>query len=125
MKTMSIARVPRFIEPMQCLPVQSLPAGEGWEYELKLDGYGSIAVKHAGHVELFSRNRKSFNHRYPALVNALAQLPDETVIDGEIVALDASGRPSFNRLQNASSTTPLTLCVFDLLMLPAVRGRVF
>jgi bifunctional non-homologous end joining protein LigD len=56
--------------------------------------------------------------RCPAIVRALASLPSETVIDGEVVALDESGRPSFNILQNyGSSKGPLLYYVFDVLIL--------
>jgi ATP-dependent DNA ligase len=68
--------------------------------KLKLDGYRAIAFKTANRVHLRSRNGKDLSHRYPPLVHALKQLADETVIDGEIVALDDAGRPSFNLLQN-------------------------
>jgi bifunctional non-homologous end joining protein LigD len=49
-------------------------------------------------VKLRPRNGNDFNGRYPAIVNALSAMPDETVIDGEVVALDESGRPSFTLL---------------------------
>ena len=56
--------------------------------------------------------------RYPSLAPALESIPDETVIDGEVIALDAHGRPSFNLLQNyGSSKTPLSLVAFDVLVL--------
>jgi len=55
----------------------------------KLDGYGALAVKSDGRVSLFSRLRKSFDHHYPLIVEALAELPEGTVVDGEIVVLDA------------------------------------
>ncbi len=107
-----------FIAPMNCLAVAKLPTGPAWEYELKLDGYRAIAFKTSDRVHLKSRNGKDFAQRYPALVRALEALPDETVIDGEIVALDDSGRPSFNLLQNyASREYTLVFYLFDLLIL--------
>jgi DNA ligase D-like protein (predicted ligase) len=107
-----------FIEPMLLLRTDKLPEGEKWRYEIKLDGFRAIAFKTGGKVHLHSRNDKDFNGKYPAIVKALSAMPDETVIDGEVVALDESGRPSFNALQNyGSSSTPLLYYIFDLLIL--------
>ncbi len=78
-----------FTEPMLLLPARTLPEGANWAYELKLDGYRALAIKTDGKVHLRSRNNKDFNTRYSAVAKALAALPDETVIDGEIVALEA------------------------------------
>jgi DNA ligase D-like protein (predicted ligase) len=107
-----------FFEPMLLLATNSLPDGNEWEYELKLDGYRAIAFKSNGKVHLRSRNNKDFAVRYRAIASALQKLPDETVIDGEVIAFDGSGRPSFNLLQNfGSSTVPIFYYVFDLLIL--------
>src|SRR5947209_12269262 len=103
---------------MLLLATSSLPEGDDWEYELKLDGYRAIAFKSNGRVHLRSRNNKDFVLRYPSITKVLQALPDETVIDGEVVALDDSGRPSFNTLQNfGSSTAPIFYFAFDVLIL--------
>ena len=107
----------KFISPMLLLSVNSLPEGAEWQYEIKLDGYRCIAVKAAGKVVLRSRNDNDFNARYPAIAMALSGLPNETAIDGEIVAMDESGRPSFNLLQNhRSSGIPLLFYAFDAMI---------
>jgi DNA ligase D-like protein (predicted ligase) len=107
-----------FVEPMLLARAEKLPEGEDWLYELKLDGYRALGIKTGGKVHLRSRNDKNFNARYPGIVTALAPMPDETVIDGEIVALDQEGRPSFNTLQNrGSQEAALYFFVFDLLIL--------
>ena len=108
----------RFIEPMLLLSTEKLPEGPNWQVELKLDGYRALAIRSGGKVHLRSRNDKDFNARYPGVVKALSTLPDDTVIDGEVVALDAEGRPSFNTLQNyGSSGAPLHFFIFDVLIL--------
>jgi bifunctional non-homologous end joining protein LigD len=98
--------------------VQSLPEGPNWGYEVKLDGYRALAIKSNGKVLLWSRNNKDFNAKYPGIVRALGALPDETVIGGEVVALDHTGHPSFNALQNVeSSKLTVVYYVFDVLIL--------
>ena len=89
-----------------------------WEYQLKLDGYRAVAFKSDNRIHLRSRNDNDFTRRYPSVVRGLAKLPDDTVIDGEVVALDEGGRPSFNALQNSNgSQTPIVYYVFDVMVL--------
>jgi bifunctional non-homologous end joining protein LigD len=106
-----------FIQPMLLLRTERLPEGPDWLYELKLDGHRALAVKSGGTVQLRSRNGNDFNAWYPGLVKALGSIPDETVIDGEVVALDEVGRPSFNALQNRGTRDPVYFFIFDLLIL--------
>jgi hypothetical protein len=88
-----------FIVPMECLAVTRLPDGPEWLYEIKLDGYRAIAINSNGKLSFFSTNRKSFSRQYPYIIEALSDLRENTVIDGEVVALDDAGRPDFNLLQ--------------------------
>jgi bifunctional non-homologous end joining protein LigD len=76
---------------MFLLRSETLPEGPDWLYDLKLDGYRALAVKSGGKVQLRSRNENDFSVKYPSLVRALSPLSDETVIVGEIVALNESG----------------------------------
>jgi DNA ligase D-like protein (predicted ligase) len=106
---------------MLCLGAERLPEGREWRYELKLDGFRAIGRKAGRSAQLWSRNRKNFARRFPAVVKALADLPDDTIIDGEVVALDKHGRPSFDLLQGlGTGARSIVLYAFDLLML---RGR--
>jgi len=108
----------KFVEPMRAALVPKLPEGPAWQYEVKLDGYRAIAVKAKGEVQLFSRNNLKLNARFPKVAKALEGLPDGTVLDGEIVAIDENGRPVFNALQNFQRTRqPIFYYVFDVLEL--------
>ena len=105
-----------FVEPMECLSVSKLPEGLEWLWEIKLDGYRALAVKKRTGLTLFSRRKKSFNRQFAHIVEALADLPDGTVVDGELVAIDNSGRPDFNLLQNSrAEASRIHYYVFDLL----------
>jgi DNA ligase D-like protein (predicted ligase) len=105
-----------FVEPMECLSVSKLPEDPQWVWEIKLDGYRAISVKSGSDVRLFSRQKKSLNTQFPYIVEGLADLPAETVVDGELIAIDDSGRPDFNLLQNfRSEASRIHYYVFDLL----------
>ena len=107
-----------FVPPMLLLRSENLPDDlTRLSYQLKLDGYRAIAFKTGGIVHLRSRNDNDFTHRYPAVVRGLSKMPNETVLDGEVVALDDNGRPSFNALQNFTPGTSIVYYVFDVLVL--------
>ena len=88
-----------FFEPMLCETAERPPEGAEWRYELKFDGYRAIGFKTEGQAQLWSRNGKDFVRRFPEVAKAIASLPEDTAIDGEIVALDADGKPSFALLR--------------------------
>ena len=104
---------PAFIEPMQSKP--ELPPGEKWTFEIKFDGYRCVAVKRGWEVTLFSRHKEVLNRRFPNLVEALASLDGDFVLDGELVALDSQGSPSFQMLQASPSQSLPIFYAFDLL----------
>jgi hypothetical protein len=105
-----------FIEPMECLAVPKLPDGPGWVYEIKLDGYRALAFNSDRKLGL-SRKRKGFHRQYVHIFDALSELPPNTVLDGEIVALDDAGRPNFNLLQCfRAKASRVCYFVFDLLV---------
>lgn len=110
-----------FIKPMLAKPVDRLPSGGNWVYELKLDGYRTLAMKKRGVVTLFSRRGNNMNGPFPSIARAFGFLPDDTIVDGELVVLDEDGRPSFNSLQHSRFTADaLYFYAFDLL---AYQGR--
>lgn len=105
----------KFIEPMQCRLVAALPEAVEWQYEIKLDGYRALAIKENATVRLLSRRNNALNGRFPMIAEAAAGVEDGLILDGEIVALDPEGRPSFNLLQHSRTNTPVIFYVFDLL----------
>ena len=103
---------------MLLLRSETLPDDpDRWAYQLKFDGYRAVAYKTGGRISLRSRNNNDFTLRHPDIVRALAKIPDETVIDGELVALDENGRPSFYALQNFAGSTTVLYYVFDVMVL--------
>lgn len=91
-----------------------------WLYEVKLDGCRVIGIKRGGQVELRSRNNKYLTGTYPGVVAAISRLRAATaVVDGEIVAVDDAGHPSFQALQHRSAHPKhhIVCCAFDLLHL--------
>jgi DNA ligase D-like protein (predicted ligase) len=111
---------PGFITPMAALAVEALPEGPEWSYELKLDGYRALIVKDDASIRLRSRNDKDLLSMYPAVATIARRLQaEQVVIDGEIVAVDEHGRPSFQALQHRGSHPQhsIVFYAFDLLFL--------
>jgi bifunctional non-homologous end joining protein LigD len=104
---------------MLAVSAAALPEGPDWTYEVKWDGYRAQAIKHGASVLLASRNLKNITRQFPAVARAVVGIgAEQAVLDGEIVALDADGRPSFQALHH-SETEGLALVyyAFDLLQL--------
>jgi bifunctional non-homologous end joining protein LigD len=111
----------QFVEPMYALSVEQLPEGKDWVYEVKFDGYRCLARRDSTGVTLWSRRGNLFTDQFPTIAEACQKLPLDTLIDGEIVALDQNGRFSFNLLQHhRSKAQALLFYVFDVLI---YRGR--
>ena len=118
------------LRPMKAVTA-TLPSDEhGWAFEIKWDGVRVLSAIESGSVRLRSSNGNDITARYPelqALAEALAN--HAVVLDGEVVAFDEAGRPSFGRLQSRmhlanarevrlrAETVPITYVVFDLLEL--------
>src|SRR5204862_6978655 len=107
---------------MMATPASTLPSGDEWSYEVKWDGYRAQAIKNGTAVSLASRNLKNITRQFPGVAHAIGSVRAKTaVIDGEIVALDRDGRPSFQGLHHASfEGLTIVYYAFDLLH---VNGR--
>jgi bifunctional non-homologous end joining protein LigD len=82
----------------------------GWLFEPKLDGYRILAARQSGEARLLTRNAKDCTEAYPEITRAVAALPfDRVLLDGEVVALDEQGLPSFQRLQSRARWHPRPL----------------
>jgi bifunctional non-homologous end joining protein LigD len=111
------ARRLKFVEPMKAAVAPAPPQDGPWLYEVKFDGFRVLAVKNGRSVELWSRNEKPLNERFPDVAAAVAKLRVKScVIDGEVCALDPQGKSSFQLLQNAAeNATRVVYYVFDVL----------
>ncbi|MBV8258086.1 MAG: ATP-dependent DNA ligase, partial [Actinobacteria bacterium] len=103
--------------PMLATLSDDLPTGDGWTFEPKWDGYRALGYVRGGDAKLVSRNSNDLTTRFQPVAKELVKAlrsPD-AVVDGEVVALDETGRPSFSAMQQGS--TRLAYEVFDLLEL--------
>ena len=111
--------MPETVAPQLATLADAAPEGEGWLHEIKYDGYRILAHIAGGTARLLTRNALDWTAKFPALANALAQLPlDSALLDGELVALAPDGSTNFAALQDAISrgqTRDLIYFAFDLL----------
>jgi bifunctional non-homologous end joining protein LigD len=107
----------RAYAPMLASSSDNVPAGEGWLFEPKWDGFRAIARVDTGEASLTSRNGNDLTARFPSVARALprAVRASSAVLDGEICALDQEGRSRFSLLQEGGGT--IVLVVFDVLEL--------
>jgi len=115
----ALRTLPSFIAPQLCELRDRAPAGAGWGHEVKFDGYRMQIRVAKRKVELRTRKGLDWTSKFGATASAARSLPD-CIIDGELVALDKAGAPSFAGLQAAisdKSTDELVFFAFDLLCL--------
>ena len=114
------------VSPMLAKLARELPTGDGWSYEPKWDGFRCIVFRDGDDVELGSRNEKSLTRYFPEILDPLrASLPEQAVVDGELVIATAGGldfdllsnriHPAESRVEKLAGETPVSFVAFDLL----------
>lgn len=118
------------MRPMLATPTSTPgipPAGEGWVHEIKWDGVRALAETRGGELRLFNRNEGEISVAYPEIVAGAEGLPDGLILDGELIALNAEGVPSFHaiaprmhvrsaeRAARWAAERPVSYVVFDIL----------
>jgi bifunctional non-homologous end joining protein LigD len=111
------AGAPEAFSPMLATLADGVPAGDGWTFEVKFDGYRALAYVHGGDCRLVSRNGNDLTQRFAGIAKEVvkATKSPNAVLDGEVCRLAESGRSSFSELQQGNG--PLVYYVFDLLSL--------
>ena len=118
------AAFPGFVDP--CAPVErkAPPTGDDWLHEIEHDGYRAQAHFHDGTASVFTRRGHNWSARMPTLATSIRALPvNNIILDGELVAVDAKGKPVFYELPSANTAKPtgvkarLVYYAFDMLYL--------
>ncbi|HEY6955776.1 MAG TPA: DNA ligase D [Flavisolibacter sp.] len=109
--------MPKNVDPMLATLVTEPVTEEGWVYEMKWDGFRALAYMKDGHIDICSRNNKSFNQKFYPLMKTLKDWNIEAVVDGEIVVVNENGVPSFSDLQlwRSEADGQLLYYLFDIL----------
>jgi bifunctional non-homologous end joining protein LigD len=113
-------KLPDFRKPQLATLVDHVPTGSAWLHEVKYDGYRTLVAVGGGKAKAYTRTGLDWSDRFAAIVEAAtATIPQPCLIDGEVVALDAQGRPSFQALQASlkEGTGTLAFFAFDILEL--------
>jgi bifunctional non-homologous end joining protein LigD len=124
------AEMPSALEPMLAVLGNAIPSGTDWLYEVKWDGYRALCFIAEGKLRMLSRRGTKLEKQFATVAEALpaAVKADTAILDGEVVALDENGKPSFQHLQNLTGfgtkpalkgmvSPPLNFFAFDLLYL--------
>jgi bifunctional non-homologous end joining protein LigD len=116
-------KMPVGLRPMLATLVDEPFTDGEWQFELKLDGYRTLAYLNNGEVDLRSRKNNSFNKQFDSIQKALMEWNINAVIDGEVVVLNEEGRPDFNKIQlwDTQREGHLVYYVFDLLWLDGLN----
>ena len=117
LKDAPLKPMPHSIEPMLATVTSEPFDHQDWIFEMKWDGYRTIAEVREGGVSLYSRNGISFQKKFALIVESLRKLRFDAVLDGEVVVVDDQGHPDFQALQHYQDTRTghLLYYVFDLL----------
>jgi bifunctional non-homologous end joining protein LigD len=109
-----------FLEPMKARLVERPLPGD-WIYEIKHDGFRALAIKNGSDLQLLSRNQKELGGKFPEVARAVGKIKaKDFIIDGEIVAVENTGKSSFQLLQAydlGEARPPILFYAFDLLRL--------
>lgn len=115
--------LPTGLAPQLATLAVRVPDAGNWVYEIKFDGYRLLARVDQGKVALFTRNGHDWTDKFPVLVSEIRQLQMQSAwLDGEIVVMDAHGKPSFHALQNALESDHGAGIQFFLFDIPYLDG---